>query len=493
MQRLDHSQLATLPASVGQPDYDRGAVTCGIVHLGVGAFHRAHQAVYTDAILKNDSRWGICGISLQSARTHDALTGQDCLYTVVARGADGDHARVIGAIAKIMVARQNPEGCVAALADPSVRIVTLTITEKGYCHDPATGHLDPAHLGIVHDLAHPIEPTTAPGMIVAALARRRAAGTPAFTVLSCDNLPANGVTTGQVLADYARLRDPDLGAYVAGEVATPSTMVDRIVPATTDADRALVAKLTGLHDAWPVMTEPFSQWVIEDHFPQGRPPWAKAGAELVADVAPFEHMKLRLLNASHSSMAYLGLLAGLGTVDQAIASRDLAWFIAQLMAREMAPTLTLPAGVNVAKYQADLIARFANPALKHNLAQIAMDGSQKLPQRLLAAARHNLANGRDITLTTLAVAAWIRFMTGRDDGGQPLPVNDPMAEAVLRAAGPGSPPEQAGKIMEMGAIFGPDLAGEPRFAAPVARWCGLLAEFGAGPVLQQFRQAGKAI
>ena len=489
MQPLNQHHLAKLPSPVRRPDYDRGEVTCGIVHLGVGAFHRAHQAVYTDSILNQDNAWGICGVSLRSPRTSNALTGQDCLYTVVSRGRDGDSARVIGSIGKILVARQNPETCVAALTDPSVRIVSLTITEKGYCHDPATGRLDPLHREIAHDLAHPAQPATAPGMIVEALARRQAAGAPAFTVLSCDNLPANGVTTGQVLADFADLRDPELGRYVAEEVSTPSTMVDRIVPATTDADRSLVAGLTGLRDAWPVMTEPFSQWVIEDRFAAGRPPWEAAGAELVADVAPFEHMKLRLLNSSHSSMAYLGLLAGLETVDEAITNPDLAWFVTQLMAREMAPTLSLPTGVDVAKYQAQLIARFANPALKHSLAQIAMDGSQKLPQRLLAAGRDNLAAGRDITFTTLAVAAWIRFMTGRDDAGHALPVNDPLADAVVCAAGSGTPAEQARQVLEIQAIFGPDLASEPRFTDPVARWCGQLAEHGAGPVLKRLHQA----
>ncbi|MFV2092086.1 MAG: mannitol dehydrogenase family protein, partial [Hyphomicrobiales bacterium] len=343
--------------------------------------------------------------------------------------------------------------------------------------------LDPDHPEIARDLANPNQPATAVGMLVEALRRRRAAGIPAFTVLSCDNLPANGVTLGCVLADYAALRDADLGRFVAGEVATPSTMVDRIVPATTDDDRALTEKLIGLRDAWPVMTEPFSQWVIEDNFPQGRPPWELAGAQMVADVAPFEHMKLRLLNASHSAMAYLGLLAGLKTVDQAITNPDMARYIAGLMADEMAPTLALPAGVDVAHYQADLIARFANPALQHNLAQISMDGSQKLPQRLLEAARENLGARRDIPLTTLGVAAWIRFMTAGDDSGNRLPVNDPMAEAVRAAAGQGGAGDQARAVLDMQAIFGADLAAEPRFADAVVGWCEKLAAHGAGPVL----------
>lgn len=483
MRRLDNGRLDQLVPSVARPDYDRASVTRGIVHLGVGAFTRAHQAVYTDSILRHDPTWGITGISLKSARTRDALAGQDFLYTLVARGRDGDSARVVGSIGGILVAPEAPEAAVAALADPDVRVVTLTITEKGYCHDPATGRLDPDHPEIVQDLANPTQPATAPGMIVEAAARRRAAGTPAFTVLSCDNLPANGATTGHVLADYAVLRDSELGRYVAERVATPSTMVDRIVPATTDDDRALTEQLIGLRDAWPVITEPFSQWVIEDNFTQGRPPWELAGAQMVADVAPFEHMKLRLLNASHSAMAYLGLLAGLKTVDQAITNPDMARYVAGLMDAEMAPTLALPAGVDVARYQADLIARFANPALQHNLAQISMDGSQKLPQRLLEAARENLRAGRRIPHTTLGVAAWIRFMTARDDSGNPLPVNDPMAEAVRRAAGQGGAGDQARAVLDMQAIFGADLAAEPGFADPVVGWCEKLAAHGAGAVL----------
>ena len=290
--RLSDATLAALPAGVRHPGYDRTALATGIVHLGLGAFHRAHQAVYTDAaIAAGDTRWGILGASLRAADTRDALVPQDGLYTIAVRSAEGEALRVIGALRGVVVGPEDPAALIAALANPAVRIVSLTVTEKGYCHDPATGTLNEDHPDIRHDIAHPGAPRSAPGYIVEALARRRAAGVPAFTVLTCDNLPANGHTAGRVVSRLAAMRDGDLGRFVAQEVAFPSTMVDRIVPATTDDDRARVAAALGVRDAWPVMTEPFSQWVIEDRFPGGRPDWAAQGAELVADVAPFDALK----------------------------------------------------------------------------------------------------------------------------------------------------------------------------------------------------------
>jgi fructuronate reductase len=314
--RLGLGALGRLPAECAGPAYDPGAVRVGIVHLGIGAFHRAHQAVYVDDRLgAGETGWGICGVSLRSPETADALGPQDGLYAVCVRSGAGEQLRVVGSVRRILVAPRDPGALLDAMTDPAVRIASLTVTEKGYCHDPATGDLRPDHPEIMADLVEPEQPRSAPGVLVEALRRQRRTGARPFTVLCCDNLPENGRTVGRVLAQLAALRDPDLGRWVENEVAFPSTMVDRIVPATADADRAAVAARLGVRDAWPVMTEPFTQWVIEDSFGAGRPRLEDAGAELVADVAPYELMKLRLLNASHSTLAYLGYLAGYETVS----------------------------------------------------------------------------------------------------------------------------------------------------------------------------------
>ncbi len=470
--RLCDATLGSLPDAIARPGYDRSAVATGIVHLGVGAFHRAHQAVYTDAaIAAGDRRWGILGASLRAADTRDALGPQDGLYTLAVRSAEGEALRVVGALKGVLVAPEDPARLLAAMTDPAVRIVSLTVTEKGYCHDPATGALNEAHPDVGHDLARPGAPRSAPGFIVEALARRRAAGHTPFAVLSCDNLPANGHTVRRVVSRFAALRDPSLGRFVEQEVAFPSTMVDRIVPATTDEDRARVAASLALTDAWPVMTEPFSQWVIEDTFPQGRPDWAAQGAELVADVAPYETMKLRLLNGAHSSLAYLGYLAGRETVADAMALDTLARHVRRLMDDEATPTLRLPPGADVEGYKDRLIARFRNPALRHRTWQIAMDGSQKLPQRLLGTIRDRLAIGAPIPRLALGVAAWMRYVTGVDEAGQPIDVRDPLAADIARrVAQAGRVAERlAPALMEMESIFGRDLPQDPRFTQPVTQ------------------------
>ncbi|MFZ2158912.1 MAG: mannitol dehydrogenase family protein, partial [Bradyrhizobium sp.] len=312
--RLSNASLDHLPGHVRRPGYDRARVTPGIVHLGVGAFHRAHQAVVIDDLLAAGATdWGIVGASLRNSGTHDALAPQDGLYTVAIHSGAATEHRVVGSIMKTEVAKANPARLIARMADPATRIVSLTITEKGYCHRPQTGELDERHPDIVHDLENPDAPRSAAGFIAAALSRRKASGAAPFTVLCCDNLPANGHTVGRIVKRFATLRSPELGNWIADEVAFPSTMVDRIVPETTDADRADVSVALGMIDAWPVVTEPFTQWIVEDRFPAGRPDFAAAGVQLVSDVTPFEHMKLRLLNGSHSALAYLGYLAGYET------------------------------------------------------------------------------------------------------------------------------------------------------------------------------------
>jgi fructuronate reductase len=326
--RLTTTSLAGLSASIRRPAYDRSQLKPGIVHLGLGAFARAHLADYTeDALERNFDAWGIIGASLQRPDQRDRLKPQDGLYTFLKRAPAGPELRVIGSVLDVLVAPENPATLIARMASAETRIVSLTITEKGYCHDPATGRLREDHPDILHDLDHPDAPRSAIGLITAALALRKAEGLAPFTAMSCDNLPHNGKVLRGLIRDFAALRDDTLAQWIEANGAFPSTMVDRIVPATTDADIAEVESLRGLHDAAPVIGEPFRQWAIEDVFVMGRPAWGEVGAQLVSEVAPFEFMKLRMLNGAHSSLAYLGYLAGHETVAQASGDAVLARFL----------------------------------------------------------------------------------------------------------------------------------------------------------------------
>lgn len=480
--RLHPDRLSALPPEVERPRYDRAGLATGIVHLGVGAFHRAHQAVYTeDAIGVEPGPWGIAGVSLRSPETRDALAPQGGLYALAVRDAGGERTRVVGSVTELLVAPEDPEAVLGRMARPSVRIVSLTVTEKGYCHDPGTGALNEAHPDVLHDLREPRRPRTAPGFLVEALDRRRRAGLAPFAALSCDNLPGNGETLARILRRFAELRDPVLGRWIEDSVPCPSTMVDRIVPATTDEDRAGVARALGLEDAWPVATEPFSQWVIEDRFPGGRPAWERVGAELVADVLPYEAMKLRLLNGSHSSLAYLGYLAGHATVSDAISDPPFARFVRGLMDEEVTPTLRVPPGADIGRYKAALLERFANPALRHRTWQIAMDGSQKLPQRLLGTIRDRLAAGAPIGRLALGVAAWMRYVTGRDERGGAIDVRDPLAPrlAAIAAEAGGDANALSRRYLSVREVFGDDLPRSPAFADAVAAALGRLLTQGA--------------
>ena len=483
--RLSNATLGQLPPSVRRPGYDRAQVAPGIVHLGIGAFHRAHQAMVIDDLLASGPKdWGIVGASLRSADTRDALLPQDCLYTVAIRSGAGAEHRVVGSILDTVVATANPEHLIARLADPATRIVSLTVTEKGYCPTPHTGELDESHPDVVHDLSHPHAPRSAPGFIIAALARRKAAGVAPFTLLSCDNLPSNGATTARILNRFAALHSPELGRWVAGEVACPSTMVDRIVPATTDVDRAAISQALGVTDAWPVITEPFTQWVIEDRFPLGRPDFAAAGAQLVSDVAPFEHMKLRLLNASHSALAYLGYLAGYETISATMADTHFAALARKVM-EEAAVTLAMPAGTDLAAYIRSLLERFSNPALHHRTWQIAMDGSQKLPQRLLGTVRDRLARGLPIDTHALAIAGWMRYVSGRDEQQRTIDVRDPLAiefAAIAEQTGPVAD-QLAPALLEVTSVFG-TLGTDPRLRTAVTQALARLYVLGARRAVQ---------
>ncbi|ARJ70962.1 mannitol dehydrogenase family protein [Paracoccus contaminans] len=422
------TDAAPLPPAVNPPGHDRAALTPGIVHLGFGAFHRAHQAVATQAALRQDfGPWGIVAVNLRSAQPIRDLAAQDGLYSVTMRGADGDSTEVIGATVGWLCAAEDAGAVLARMADPATRIVTLTVTEKAYGLDPATGGLDIAHPSIAADLANPAHPQGAVGLLVEALARRRAAGIAPFTVLSCDNLPSNGRVLSRLVCDFAARRDPALADWIAAKVAFPSSMVDRIVPAATDETRARAAAALGADDALAVETEPFLQWVIEDHFPMGRPAWEAAGAIFVADVAPHEKMKLRMLNGAHTLAAHLGILNGLDHVRDVMAVPALA---AQVGAHMQAAAATLDPvpGIDLAAYRADLLTRFANPAIAHRCVQIAMDTSQKLPQRILSPAADALAAGSDGGAFALATGAWMAALAHR---GQ---ADDPRSAELLAAA-----------------------------------------------------------
>ena len=478
-----------------QPAYAPHGVRTGIVHLGLGNFHRAHQAVYTDDILARDPRWGICGVSLKSRGVVDALRAQDQLYSVVTKsdegaGRDGTAARIIGSVREALCGADEMAQVVARIGAADTHIVTLTITEKGYCHDPASGKLSFAHADIAHDLHHADAPRSALGAIFGGLCARKAFAPKVsghLTILSCDNLPHNGATLAGLMHEFTAAADPSMSAWIEDHVSFPSSMVDRIVPATTDADIASTAALIGAHDAAPVMTEPFSQWVIEDRFAGPRPAWEEAGAQLVKDVAPFELMKLRLLNAAHSAMAYLGYLAGHEFIYQASNDPLFARMVERLW-DEAAPTLPPLAGFDIIAYRRELMARFRNSALPHRTWQIAMDGSQKLPQRILNTVRERLAAGQSIETLALLVAGWMRYVSGVDDAGKAIDVRDPLSAEFARIAATtrGSPAAACDRLLALKAIFGDDLPQHQPFTAQIQDHLASLRHRGTRATLEIF-------
>lgn len=439
----------------------------GIVHLGIGNFHRAHEAVYTEeAMLAAGGDWAICGVTLQGDVTkRDALMAQDGLYSVVERGPQGVKTTVVRALSEVLALPYDRARLFDLLAAPDVRIVSLTVTEKGYCRDTQTGDVDLDHPGVAHDLKHPEEPGTVPGILVAALRTRRDASIAPFTVLSCDNLSHNGAALRQVVCSHARALDAALATWIEHQVAFPSTMVDRIVPATTDADRDAAAEALGLRDEVPVPCEPFRQWVIEDRFPAGRPAWERVGAQLVDDVMPFELAKLRMLNGTHSTLAYLSMLAGFATIDEAISFAPLHALIHSMMTHEIAPTLNVPPSFDLMAYRDALLVRYANPALKHRCAQIAMDGSQKIPPRLLATIATRLERGQPISRLALGVGAWFVFLRSRADDGTQFAISDPLASRLSAlATNAGNVPESlVNALLGYRDIFSSELASNEVF------------------------------
>ena len=488
MKRLSAATLADLPGDVIRPGYDRAAVRCGVVHLGIGAFHRAHQAAFfDDALNAGDLRWGIVAASLRSPAVRDQMEPQDGLYTMLVRDGAAGQARIIGAVRQVIVAPDEPEALIAAMASPDTHIVTLTVTEKGYKLDPATGALIEDDPQLAADLASLDRPRIAPGFIVAALARRRAAGLPPFTAISCDNLPHNGARLRDAVLALARRHDATLADWIAAKGAFPQTMVDRIVPATTDEDIAALASRLGVEDRAMVKTEPFTQWVIEDRFCGPRPDFGP-GVQLTAAVAPWEEAKLRLLNGAHSGIAYLGGLAGIDHVHEVLALPDARHFVEALW-DEAETTLSPPPQLDIAAYRRALMARFDNPALRHRTRQIAMDGSQKLPQRLLAPIADRLARGQGIAALALAVAAWIRWLAGRDDRGAIHAIDDPLAGPIAQRLAPAS--TAAGRvdaILGFAAVVPPGPGDDSGLRDTLVRWLTILEQQGALAALAALRQ-----
>jgi fructuronate reductase len=478
--RLSDAALTDLPADVARPAYDRAAVKTGVVHLGIGAFHRAHQAVvFDDALASGDLRWGVLGASLRSAGVRDQLNPQDDLYTVVVRDGSDEHLRVIGAGRGVLVGPEDPAALVAAMCEAEVHIVTLTVTEKGYRLDPATGDLLLDDHEVAADLADIGSPRTAPGYIVAALAARKAAGLGPFTVISCDNLPHNGKRIRAGVLAMARRIDPALAEWIEAEGAFPQTMIDRIVPATIPDDIARLAARLGVEDQGMVKAEPFTQWVIEDWFAGERPDFAAFGVQLTDAVEPWEDAKLRLLNGAHSAVAYLGALSGHEHVHEAVAVSAFRVFIEALW-NEAQTTLSPPPGLDVAAYRDELMARFSNSALMHRTRQIAMDGSQKLPQRLLAGMAERLAAGQGIEALALGVAAWMRWQEGVTESGEVVVVDDPLAArtAELIAASENDEAEVRA-LLTLSAVFPEALANDRRFVEAVTGAFLSLREHGA--------------
>jgi mannitol-1-phosphate/altronate dehydrogenase len=455
----------TLPDTVQRPQYDRQSLRSRIVHFGFGAFHRAHQALLTDRVLNaQGGDWGICEISLFSGDVlMTQLREQDHLYTVLEKGAEGNQARIIGVVNECLNAKLDSlAAIIEKFCEPQVAIVSLTITEKGYCIDPATGKLDLSQPRIAHDLDNPTEPHSAPGILVEALSRRRDRGLPPFTVLSCDNIPDNGHVVKHAVLGMAQTRSAELAQWISQHVRFPSTMVDRIVPAATDESLAEITAVLGVADPVAISCEPYIQWVIEDDFVAGRPDWEVAGVQLVQDVRPWEEMKLRMLNGSHSFLAYLGYLAGFAHIADCMQDVDYRIAARKLMLNEQAPTLTI-SGVDLNAYADSLIERFANPALKHRTWQIAMDGSQKLPQRLLESIRIHLQRKSDWSLLALGVAGWMRYVSGTDDAGVAIDVRDPLADKIRALVESSSEAERVPALLRLREIFGSDLPADPAF------------------------------
>lgn len=439
MTQLNAGSLPGLAEKLPVPTYDRSQVSGGIVHFGVGGFHRAHEAMYVDALMNQGQamEWGIAGVGLlpQDQRMHAVMREQDCLYTLMVKNPDGSiQPQVIGSIIDYLFAPDNAVAVLDRLADPATRIVSLTVTEGGYHVHQVTGEFDADDPSIQSDLEPGATPRTAFGFLTEALARRRVDGVRPFVVMSCDNIAGNGAVAHKVVSAFARLKDPDLADWIDREVVFPNSMVDRITPVTTDADRALLAEQFQVQDRWPVVCEPFSQWALEERFPAGRPPFEAVGVQVVKDVEPYELMKLRLLNGSHQAMCYLGYLSGYRFVHEVCSDPLFTRFLLGYMDHEATPSLGPVPGVDLDQYKHQLIERFANPEIRDTLARLSTDGSDRIPKWLLPVVRHQLDTGGEFRRSALVVAGWARYARGVDEEGRPIDVVDRQRDQIMARA-----------------------------------------------------------
>jgi mannitol 2-dehydrogenase len=436
---LSAATVGDLGPDVEVPSYDRSRISTGIVHFGVGGFHRAHQAMYVDTLMNRGEAmdWGITGVGVLDGdrRMAEVLHAQDCLYTLVVKDADGTmHPRVVGSIVDFLFAPDDPDAVLRVLTDPATRIVSLTVTEGGYHVNQATGEFDADDASIQADLRDGAVPSTMFGFVTEALARRRDAGTEPFTVMSCDNIQGNGEVAHRMIGAFARLKDAELADWIEQHVTFPNSMVDRITPVTTDHDREVLAERFGLEDGWPVVCEPFTQWALEDRFPSGRPPYQDAGVQLVPDVEPYELMKLRLLNASHQGLCYLGYLAGYRYAHEVCSDELFTGFLLGYMDEEATPTLAPLPGVDLTTYKHQLIERFANPEIRDTLARLCAESSDRIPKWLIPVVRQQLENGGTVRRSALVVASWARYAEGVDEAGDPIEVVDRRKDAVTARA-----------------------------------------------------------
>lgn len=460
MTRLSLSSVAQAVAD--RPAYDPAALQLGVVHFGPGAFHRAHQAAYLDALAVTDPRWGICGVSLHSPGVRDALEPQDGLYILATLDAEIGY-RVIGSMREVLVGPENIAAVMERLQ--ACGIVTSTVTEKGYCLLP-DGRLDFDHADIVHDLSLPSAPKSFIGYVVEGLRLRYAAGAEPFVLIPCDNLPNNGRRLKAAVVAFAAQGDAAFAAWIEAGLQCPCTMVDSITPATDDALRTRVAGVIGLEDAWPIQREAFTQWVIEDHVHVGGPDWASVGVTLTDNVPAYERAKLRLLNGPHSTLAYVGLHRGYETVSEAMKDADLAGLVRDLMLNDVAPLLEAPKGMDLPGYCEAILQRFRNPAIRHLLSQIAWDGSQKLPIRILSSVSEALAQGRDIARLAMPLAAWMRFVRKKAVAGEAI--TDPLATELLALGGScADDVSDVAAFLELRVVFPESLVADGRFVTAV--------------------------
>lgn len=490
--RLSNQTLSQLPKEVVVPTYDRRKIKTKIVHLGFGAFHRAHQAIYGDILAAQyDSDWGYCEVNLigGEAQIQD-LKQQDCLFSVCEMSYDNWNTRVVGIAKEALHADiDGVQKVLDVMTRPEIAIVSITVTEKGYCYLPSTASIDTNNPLIIHDISNRHTPKSVPGVIVEALRLRKEQGLKPFTVMSCDNMPENGHVTRNVVLALAKQRDESLAQWIEENVTFPSTMVDRIVPAATPETMAKIKKqLGGIDDPAGIAGEPFKQWVIEDNFVAGRPEWQKAGAELVNDVLPYEEMKLRMLNGSHSFLAYLGYLAGYLHIDECMQDPNYVKAARHLMLNEQATTLRVK-NVDLSAYADSLLDRYRNTGLKHRTWQIAMDGTLKLPQRMLDSVRYHLANGTPFDCLALGIAAWMRYVSGVDDSGNVIEVCDPAAEKLKELVLNSSDnQDRVNALLSLKHVFGEDLPKNPLFIEQVTKAYHSLREIGAKETVKQITQ-----